>query len=308
MIEIVLIGNIARCGARVLADRLSLPHKLVEYHSDVPLDQAEVFIGGPVTSSMIKAAPRLRLVQVPGAGLDAIDVSALPPHVALCNTFHHERAIAEYVIMTMLALERDLFRQDRNLRAGLWASSCVTGPPVFRELAGRALGLIGFGHIGRQTAQLASALDMVIVPVNSTSSREELESLLAGSDYVVISCPLTGRTRGLIGPAELGLMRPHACLIQVARAEIIEEQALYEALASRRIRGAAVDVWYQYPRHGQPCLPSRFPFHELDNVIMTPHSSAWTDQVLENRFADVAENIERLWRGEPLRYMIARAG
>jgi phosphoglycerate dehydrogenase-like enzyme len=304
VIEIILIGNIARCGARVLAERLRIPHRLVEYHSAVPLDGAEVFVGSPVTASMIAAAPKLRLVQVPGAGLDAVDLNALPPRVALCNAFHHERAIAEYAIMTMLALERDLFRQDRNLRAGHWESSCITGPPTARELAGRPLGIIGFGHIGRETARLAEAFEMKIVSIGSRGTRAELENLLKTSHHVLIACPLTEQTRGLIGGPELALMRPDACLIQVARGEIIDEQALYDALSSRRIRGAAIDVWYQYPRHGKPCLPSRFPFHELDNVILTPHSSAWTDRVLEGRFTDTAENIERLVRGEPLRHMI----
>jgi phosphoglycerate dehydrogenase-like enzyme len=95
-------------------------------------------------------------------------------------------------------------------------------------------------------------------------------------------------------------MRPTASLINVARGEVVDEAALFAALRDKQIRSAAIDVWYQYPKDGQPRLPSRFPFEKLDNVILTPHSSAWTGRVVAMRFRDIAANIDRLVAGEPL--------
>jgi phosphoglycerate dehydrogenase-like enzyme len=248
---------------------------------------------------MIEQAPKLRLVHAAGAGCDGIALDALNG-IPVCNVFHHERAIAEYVMMTILALERRLFQQDRDLRQGLWAGSCVQGPPLATEVIGKTLGILGFGHIGQQVARLAKAFDMEIRSLRSGHSRAELEALLEASDFLVLACPLTPQTRGLIGPAELGRMRPTASLINVARGEVVDEAALYEALRDRRIRSAAIDVWYQYPKDGAPRMPSRFPFDKLDNVILTPHCSAWTERVVALRFADIAANIDRLVAGEPL--------
>jgi phosphoglycerate dehydrogenase-like enzyme len=176
----------------------------------------------------------------------------------------------------------------------------VQGLPRASELSGRAIGIIGFGHIGREIARLAAPFDMRIRHIRSRHMRAELEALLAESDFVVVTCPLSDETRGMLGAAELARMRPTASLINVARGEILDEEALYEALRDRRIRSAAIDVWYQYPRDGGSRMPSRFPFAELENVILTPHSSAWTERVVALRFRDIASNIDRLAAGEPL--------
>src|SRR5262249_43485272 len=158
----------------------------------------------------------------------------------------------------------------------------------------------GYGHIGQEVARLAAPFDMRIRFLRSGHSREDLDQLLRDSDFLVVACPLTTETRGLIGAAEFNLMRPTASLVNVARGEVVDEAALYEALASGSIRSAAIDVWYQYPRDGATRMPSRFPFDKLENVILTPHSSAWTERVVVLRFRDIAANIDRLVTGEPL--------
>ncbi|MEO7651243.1 MAG: 2-hydroxyacid dehydrogenase [Bryobacteraceae bacterium] len=303
MIDIVMVGGIAACGWEDrLSANIATPHRIRIYPCD--LAETEVLVGSPVTRAMVAQAPRLRLVHSSGAGFDSIDRTALPEGVPLCNVFHHERAMAEYVIMTMLAMDRRLFYQDRNLRSGIWTGTCVDGSPVASELEGRTLGIIGLGHIGREAARLASAFDMKILSLRSGFARAELESLLAESDYVLLSCPLSEQTRKLIGAAELAGMKSSAGLINVARGDVVDEAALYEALRSKRIRAAAIDVWYQYPRGGATVLPSRFPFQDLDNVIMTPHSSGWTERVVARRFVDIAANIDRLVAGEPLQNLV----
>jgi phosphoglycerate dehydrogenase-like enzyme len=282
---------------------LKTPHRLLKYPCD--LAEAEAMVGSPISRRMIEQALKLRLVHAAGAGCDGIALEALHG-IPVCNVFHHERAIAEYVMMTILALERNLFRQDRDLRQGLWAGSCVQGPPLATEVIGKTLGILGFGHIGQEVARLAKAFDMEIRSLRSGHSRAELESLLEASDFLVLACPLTPETRGLIGPAELARMRPTASMINVSRGEVADEAALYEALRDRRIRSAAIDVWYQYPKDGVPRMPSRFPFDQLDNVILTPHCSAWTERVVALRFRDIAANIERLVAGEPLVNVVQR--
>jgi phosphoglycerate dehydrogenase-like enzyme len=305
-VDIVLIGNIARSGRTHLEAHLEVPHRIREYPCD--LAEAEVLVGSPVPRRMIENAPRLRLVHVSGAGYDNLDLAALPAGVALCNVFHHERAMAEYILMTVLALDRDLFRQDRGLRQGRWDGSCVAGLPVATELAGKTLGILGYGHIGREAARLAAPFEMRVRGLRSDHTRQQFEALLAESDYLVVACPLNDRTRGILGAREFGLMKPTAALISIARGEVVDERALYDALSRRRIRGAAIDVWYRYPRDGETCLPSSLPFQELDNVILTPHSSGWTARVLALRFRDIARNINRLVRGEPLENPVRRGG
>ena len=122
--------------------------------------------------------------------------------------------------------------------------------------------------------------------------------MLTRADYLAITLPLTPETRGLLGERELRAMKPTAILVNVSRAEIIDEDALYEALVERRIGAAALDVWYRYPSGPGPTPPARRPFHELPNILMTPHVSGWTEGMLEARAKLIAENIRRTARGE----------
>jgi phosphoglycerate dehydrogenase-like enzyme len=119
--------------------------------------------------------------------------------------------------------------------------------------------------------------------------------------------PLNDETRGLIDARRLALCKAELVIINVARAAVLDEEALYTALRERRIAGAVLDVWYSYPTGDHPAArPSRFPFHELSNVIMTPHCSAWTDGLIERRWGFIAANLDRLARGEPLQNVVLR--
>ena len=122
--------------------------------------------------------------------------------------------------------------------------------------------------------------------------------MLARADYLAITLALTAETRGLIGARQLALMKPTAVLINVARGEVVDEDALYEALHHGTIAGAALDVWYRYPADGAPTLPGHRSFHELPNVLMTPHVSGWTEGMMDARAGVIAENIHRTARGE----------
>jgi len=245
------------------------------------------------------AARRLKLVQVPGAGLDRIDRSALPHGTWLAHDSGHEVAIAEYVIGAMLAMTREFTRLDAALRQGTWASQWAVGapvPPAWPELAGKTIGILGYGRIGQAVAQRARGFDMTVLPFRRGDA---LDDVLRQSDYLAITLSLNETTRGLIGARELASMKPSAFLVNVARAQIVDEEALYHALAKHVIAGAALDVWYRYPTTPGPTLPANHPFHELPNVLMTPHLSGWTEGMLQARAKVIAENIRRVARAEP---------
>jgi phosphoglycerate dehydrogenase-like enzyme len=261
---------------------------------------------------MGRAAARLRLVQVPGAGLDRIDRSALPRGAWLANAYGHEIGIAEYVLGAMLALTREYGRLDASLRRGEWASQWAVGvdpPPPWPELAGKTLGILGYGRIGQCLTPRARAFGMTVLGIRRDASRpapdgvlvrglDALDDVLTRADYLAITLPLTPETRGLLGATELRVMKQTSVLVNVSRAEIVDEDALYEALAGRSIRAAALDVWYRYPAGPGPTPPARRGFHELPNVLMTPHVSGWTEGMLEARAKLIAENIGRVARGE----------
>jgi len=263
-------------------------------------------------------APDLRLLQLPGAGTDDIDFSMLDPRTAVCNCYEHEIGIAEYVLGAMLEWTIGVRRMDASFRNGDWSGSHLCGPR-HGELFGKTLGIVGYGRIGREVARRAGAFGMQVRACSRTSSDSdaligrigsmgELYELLAESDFVLVAAPLTDATRGLLGPSAFAAMKPTAVVINVARGAIIQQEALFDALAQERIGGAIIDVWYDYPSPGQISgRPAALPFHELRNILMTPHASGWTEGLLPRRNRAIADNLNRLARGEPLMNVVRPA-
>ena len=282
---------------------------------------ADVLVGGSCPRNVAAAGKRLQLVHAAGAGTDGIDVNALASGVQVANTFHHEGAIAEYVVATTVLLRRGFLRQDGALRRGVWDSPAHDPAlPWTHSLAAATVGFVGYGHIGacawagfrafgaRGVAVTRRGdVDAAAEGLDWTGTTDDLDPLLSEADVVVVSTPLTDGTRGLIGWRQLATMRRSAILVNVGRGPVVDEEALYVALRDGGIAGAAVDVWYGYPIDGNTAEPSAFPFHELPNVVMTPHSSGLTRQTFEGRAADIAGNIRRLVAGEPLRNVVAVA-
>ena len=302
MLAVAFAGTFAASLEAPVRAHLGLPCEVVvadEAGVVGKLADVDVLVTMAFTREMGAAAGRLKLVQVPGAGLERIDRAALPAGTALANAYGHEVGIAEYVIGAMLAMTREFTRLDAALRQGTWASQWAVGapvPPAWPELAGKAIGILGYGRIGQAVAQRARGFDMTVLPFRRG---DVLADVLRQSDYLVITLSLNDTTRGLIGARELASMKPSAFLVNVARAQIVDEDALYHALAKRVIAGAALDVWYRYPTTPGPMLPANHPFHELPNVLMTPHLSGWTEGMLQARAKVIAENIRRVARAEP---------
>jgi len=262
-------------------------------------------------------APRLKFLQSPAAGLDLIDLPSLPAGVTICNVDGHEQAIAEYCLMTMLALSHKLvdiataFRDQSN-----WSGGGAGGGPLHGEILGKTVGIVGYGKIGRETAKRAAAFGCNVIAANRSPVADtgdaaeiyplaELDRMLPRCDVVVIAAGLGPETRGLIDAGRLALMKPTALLINIGRALICDEEALFAALKDNKIGGAALDVWWRYPSPAEPnARPSHLPFHELPNVLMTPHCSSATDGARERRLGGVARNIDLYVRGEALRNVV----
>jgi phosphoglycerate dehydrogenase-like enzyme len=285
---------------------------------------ADVLVCSAATPQLLGAAPDLRLVQVTGAGVDKIALDALPAGAVLANTFHHGRSIAEHVVMVSMMLLRRVPAADRAMRRGEWRNVVVDDShPFGGVLAGRTMGIVGLGEIGGSVAELAGLLGMRVravrrdphapapAAVEHVGPVSELSAMLAASDVVVVTVPLNDHTRGLIDAAALAAMRPDAVLVNVARGAVVDEQALHDALSAGTIGGAGLDVWWRNPRDPGSPPPSHLDFTGdfagFANVVLTPHQSGHTEEVFAGRAADIADNVDALADGRPLRNVVRPA-
>jgi phosphoglycerate dehydrogenase-like enzyme len=291
-----LVGEAAQIS--VLPDALTDPAHLRTYVA------ADVIVGATFSGALPQ--PRqLQLFHVPGAGYDAVNLDAIPDSAVVCNCFGHEHAIAEYVMAALLERQVPLAEADRHLRRGIWTYASGSPDRVHGELAEKTIGLLGFGHIGKAIAARAKAFEMKVhvanrspVPASSLVDRSfglnELGAFWASADFFVVSVPSNAETVGMVDAESFAAMRASAVILNVGRGPTIDERSLYEALKNRRIAGAIIDTWYSYPSPGSPTTPpSTFPFHELPNLVMTPHMSGWTTGTINRRRQTIAENIRR---------------
>jgi phosphoglycerate dehydrogenase-like enzyme len=307
----IALADLARNQRGRLQPLLGADDELVDFDA-VPggANDIDVLIASRL-SAEAAARTRMRLLQVPGAGLDKVALDAVPPDAWVCNAFEHEAPIAEYVLAAMLEATVNLPGLVREMSEKGWTGAYFSRQP-HGELFGRTVGLVGLGHIGAAVAARARAFGMRVMAVVSrarTSAANvdwiatdaRLGEMLAAADFVVLACPLNEATRGMIGARELAGMKPGAVLINVARAEVVAEDDLYAALKAGGI-SAVLDPWYAYPSGPDDAArrPSRHPFEELPNVKMTAHSAGWTEGVWARRCRLFAENIRRLGAGEAL--------
>lgn len=229
-----------------------------------------------VNTELLAAAPQLRVVGRLGVGLDNIDVAACKARGigVIPATGANALAVAEYVVATVMVLLRGAYLSSAEVATGRWPRTKLSEG---RETAGRTLGLVGFGDIGRLSAKLAKALGMRVVahdPLLSPESpawtdggaaRRDLDTLLAEADAVSLHVPLTPQTRGLMDAVRIGRMKPEAVLVNTARGGIVDERALADALRSGKLAGAALDVFEHEP------LPADTPLATAPNLILTPH-------------------------------------
>ena len=261
------------------------------------LSDAEIYLAGPFDAGLLAAARSLRWVHATGAGVEGLLFPEFVEREEILFTNSrgaHHVAMPEYVLMAMLVWTHHLPTLLRAQARREWVK------PVPEEVHGKTLGLLGYGEIGRATAARARALGVRCIAlrrtpedatgaehVERTYGPDELHAFLAGADFVVNSLPLTAETRGLIGEAELRAMRPTAVLINLGRGPTIRSEALLSALRNGTIAGAFLDVFDEEP------LPADSPFWELENAIITSHTSGNSVHYQERAIAIFCDNLRR---------------
>lgn len=270
------------------------PDQLAEHH-------AALVLAPRVTADSLAGCENLLAISRFGVGYDSVDIAACTASNVLVTITPGavDRPVAEATVGWMLALTHHMLEKDRLVRNGRWHDrSRFMGC----ELRDRTLGVIGLGGIGRKLVQLLQgfgmrqpiAFDPFVAPevfVESGVRQVELDELLSTADFVSLHCPLNEQTRGLIGAGELKLMKPNAYLLNLARGGIVDEDALYEALAANRIAAAAVDCF-----DGEPVVkPHRL--GELDNVLLAPHSIAWTNELFRDIGRTACQSLLDLAQG-----------
>jgi phosphoglycerate dehydrogenase-like enzyme len=244
-----------------------------------------------IDAAAIHAPRDLRLIQQPAVGVEWIDLEAARLRgVPVCNAAgSNEQAVAEAALLLLLSLARRVPAARRAF------ASATIGEPVGTELAGKTLGLVGRGRSGTRLAHLATALGMKVLSVRSTSSRTDFFTMLAASDFVSIHCPLTAATKDLFDSSAFAAMKPGACLVNCARGGIIDRAALEAALASHKLAGVGLDVFWQ-----EPWDPND-PLFSDERVVVLPHIAGSSDASFTAISTVVAENIRRVLAGqEPL--------
>jgi len=281
---------------------------------DVAAEMVALLASAPVTvdARLLRRATRLKLVQVIGHGFDHVSLAdaraASVPVCTVASSGAEAHIVAEMTIVLAGVASRRVIDGDAYVRAGNWGQMAMLQQGVF-ELAGKTIGLIGFGHIGHEVAKRARAFAMRILyhdrlrPDPSTEQAlgveyRELDALLSESDIVSLHVPLTSQTRGLIGTRALALMKPTAVLVNTARGPIVDAAALAGALRDGRLRAAAIDVFdAEPPRADDPLL-------QAPNCVLSPHVGGATAESVMRILAAALENCKRVGRGEPPRDVV----
>lgn len=278
---------------------------------DVPDDEAaeaEFLIAAlaPVGASLLERAPKLRLIQVPGHGFDHVDIAAAGmagvPVATVASSGAEAHTVAEWAILMAGAASRKLVDGHNALARGDFANVSLMQGGVF-ELAGKTIGIVGLGKIGREVAKRARAFDMKIVYHDAFRPSQDVElllaaeyrhldALLAEADVITIHIPSSKATSGYIGAREIALMKHEAILVNTSRGPVVDHDALVEALRAKRIRAAALDVFDPEPP------PVDDPLLALDNVVLSPHMAGVTAESLLRILVAAADNVRRVAAGE----------
>ena len=285
--------------------------------ADARLEEADIVLGFAVRPANFARARKLRWVHSTAASVTGVLFPALvESDVVVTNSRGlHADSMAEHALGMMLAFTRKLHLARDAQLAHTWAQeSHWRDSPPLDSLRGSTLGIVGLGNIGRALAERARAMGMRVLavrrhpvdppePAHAQWSVERLGELLASSDWVVLVAPLTPETQRMIGPEQLALMPPHARLVNLGRGALVDEDALVDALRSRRLAGAALDVFAEEP------LPASSPLWDLPQVILTPHTSGMAPRYWERAMEQFTANLARFLAGEPLTNVVdKRAG
>jgi phosphoglycerate dehydrogenase-like enzyme len=292
------IGSFAVRDPETLENRVGEAHVLV--------------ISGLWHDDLLDRAGQLRFIQAIGAGTDQFPLEELKKRgirLASARGVNY-RAVAEHAMALVLALSRRLPEARDNQAKRVWRGMIGDLSQREDELGGKVLLVVGLGQIGGRLAQLAKVFDMRVVGLrrdpaagrgaaDSVHAMGEFKSLLPEADFVALTCPLTKETENLVDAEAIARMKPSTYLVNVARGRVVDEAALVEALAARRIAGAGIDVTVEEP------LAPNSPLWGMEHVLLTPHTAGETRRYEDNVIEILRDNLERLQRGEePLRNQV----
>jgi len=262
----------------------------------------------PITRRVIAGARQLRAIVKYGVGIDAIDIDAAREHrIPVVNVpAYAEETVAEGAFALLMAL----FKRFKPIQQAVHSAGWAWPEPrwLASDLSGKTLGLVGLGRIGRSMARMAGAFRMRVLAYDphlapgalpeGVQRCEQLEALLEASDAVSVHCVLNAQTRHLLGAAQLARMKPTAVLVNVSRGEIVDEAALLQALAERRIAGAALDVYGREPlsRQGHPLSA----LYDMEHVILWPHLTFYTREAMQRLQDETLARCFEALRGQPL--------
>ena len=256
-----------------------------------------------LSRTVLEAVPNLKMIQLVSAGFDKLDARRCRElEIPVANNGGaNSTDVAEHTITLILAWYRRLLEMDHNVRSDAWKA--IDSGATTYTIAGKTVGIVGLGNIGRKVARLLRAFGATLVysdafPAPAEVERDleirrvELDELAASADIVTLHVPLNEQTRGLIGAAQLAKMKPTALLVNTCRGPVVDEAALIAALQSGQIAGAALDVMSQ-----EPPAPDN-PLLTMPNVLLTPHTAGVTRDTWARRGEFIFANLERVWRGE----------
>lgn len=275
------------------------------------IEDADIFVGYRLSEEIVRRAKRLRHLQIPWTGFNNLGSEYLrdQPEITVSNSHANSLAIAEHAISLLFAAAKLITFRDRKMREGDWSTRYENVNSVW--LTKKTACIVGYGAIGKKVAEmLKNGFRMKILAIKrhptepdgvaeSIGGKSMLNEFLEQSDFVIVAVPLTKETEGMIGEEQFALMKPTAVIANIARGPVIDEKALFNALKSGRIHSAGIDTWYNYPKGEDRIVKQNFPFEELDNIVMTPHSAFKIVDREKVFVQDIITNIQRIYEGKP---------
>ncbi len=281
---------------------------LLQYAPDT-----DILIKASITKEFLEKAPNLKHIQIPWTGANLINFELLKnyPNITIANSHSNSLTIAEHAVALLLAVAKQISYRDSRMRLGDWSPRTERGMYSY-PLSGKTVGIIGYGSIGQKSAKMLKyGFNMKILAVKRhpesmndsicdfLGGMDDISKVFTESDFIIVALPLTAETKGLINKELLDIAKEGAIIINVARGPIIEEKALYEFLKSNK-GYAGIDVWYNYPTDetGDNKIFQNFPFHELNNIIMSPHSAFKVSDIGIKTAEDIITNLQLVSKGE----------
>jgi phosphoglycerate dehydrogenase-like enzyme len=276
----------------------------------------DILVAGRPTEEQLIASPNLQTVVIPWAGIsdETLKLMHAYPNISLHNLHHNASATAETAVMLLLTAAKQILPIERRFREHDWTTRY--GPSTAVGLDGKTILILGFGHVGQHIARACQAMGMRVIAIRRDMGAatlediqvevfppSELHALLPQADVLMVTLPLTNETEGMIGEEEINLLPPNAILVNVGRGPVVDQAALYQALKDGRLHSAGIDVWYNYPQDEESrsnTPPADFPFHELENIVMSPHRGGGAMDVEVLRMRHLARLLNAAAHGEPM--------